>query len=110
MKLLTKGIRKSLPKLRSTGNLNATNVTVRAKFFDPCSQWTWYVTEGESVIEDGVEIDFHFYGYVVGHEKELGYFSLNELQSIKNNVGLGIERDKWFGTHNTLLDVMKSDL
>ena len=36
-----------------------------------------------------------FFGLVDGHENELGYFSLNELKSVKVR-GLGIERDMYF--------------
>ena len=36
-----------------------------------------------------------FFGYVEGFENELGYFSLNELKSVKK-MGLGIERDRHF--------------
>ena len=57
---------------------------VRVKFF--YGSWTWYVLEAEE--EDG---DVTFFGLVDGHEKELGYFSLNELAS----VGV-VERDFYF--------------
>ena len=33
------------------------------------------------------------YGYVVGFESELGYFSLKEIETIKGALGLGVERD-----------------
>lgn len=36
------------------------------------------------------------YGYVQGLENELGYFSLNELRSIKGSLGLSVERDLLF--------------
>ena len=36
------------------------------------------------------------FGLVYGLEKELGYFSLNELESVRGPLGLGIERDKSF--------------
>jgi len=97
MKLLTKAIRKTIPPLYTNEKLDASKVKIRVKFFDPCSQWTWYVTEGEPVLDDdGKEVDYRFFGYVIGHFNELGYFSLNELQNVKNRVGLGIERDMYF--------------
>jgi hypothetical protein len=37
-----------------------------------------------------------FFGLVEGHEKELGYFNLSELQSVKGPFGLKIERDMHF--------------
>lgn len=89
MKLLTQAIKKKLPPLRSQEK--EADPMVYVKFFDPCSQWTWFVTEGS---EDG--IDFTFFGWVVGLDQELGYFSLNELKRVKNRFGLGIERDLYF--------------
>jgi hypothetical protein len=65
--------------------------TVHVKFFTPWTSWTWYATEGSE--QDG---DFIFFGYVVGHEREWGYFSLNELSSVKGPMGLKIERDIHF--------------
>lgn len=85
MKLLTKEILKTLPALYS--NENNPDPMVRVKFFHPVSNWTWYATE-----YDGKDL---FFGLVDGHEKELGYFSLSELESVKVR-GLGIERDMYF--------------
>lgn len=96
MMLLTKEIRKRLPKLRETEG-QGDDAIVIVKFFDPCGSWTWYAVEGEPILDDGGnEVDFHFFGLVDGFEKELGTFSLNELASVKNRFGLGIERDMYF--------------
>ena len=96
MKLLTKKIRKQLPSLYSQDD-NGGKAIVYVKFFTPSSSWTWYATEGEPVLDDsGNEIDFCFFGLVDGHEKELGYFNLSELESINGPMGLPIERDLWF--------------
>lgn len=59
------------------------------KFFCPWNQWTWYATEAETQ-EDG---DIMFFGLVRGHEVELGYFMLSELESVKHRSGLKIERE-----------------
>lgn len=48
------------------------------------------MTEGEQEGDD-----FIFFGFVIGHEEEWGYFSLSELQSI-NVRGLTVERDLYF--------------
>lgn len=64
---------------------------VHVKFFCPWNQWTWFATEGE---EQGG--DFIFFGLVIGHEREWGYFSLNELASVTGPLGLKIERDIHF--------------
>ena len=96
MKLLTKKIRKQLPPLYSQDGKGGKSV-VFVKFFTPSSSWTWYATEGEPVLDDlGNEIGFQFFGLVDGHEKELGYFSLSELESINGPMGLPVERDLWF--------------
>jgi hypothetical protein len=68
--------------------------------------WTWYATEGSPVDEDGYmdtekeKVDFLFFGLVVGHVPELGYFSLNALKTAKEGLrgirALPIERDVWF--------------
>ena len=86
MKLLTKEILSKLPPLYSQEN--NPDPTVQVKFFDPCGSWTWY----------GIEFDGkdQFFGLVDGFEEELGYFSLSELASVKNKMGLGIERDRYF--------------
>lgn len=86
MKLLTKEIRKQLPPLYA--NEEVPDPMVVVKFFDPQSGWTWFATEF-----DGEDT---FFGLTVGHEAELGYFSLGELQSYKGRFGLGIERDLHF--------------
>ncbi len=84
MKLLTKEIEGSLPPFYSQENIE--DPIVRVKFFDPCGSWTWYGIEWNPM-------ERTFFGYVVGHENELGYFSLDELESLKGPLGLGIERD-----------------
>ena len=61
------------------------------KFFTPDSNWTWYATEGSEQDDD-----FLFFGYVIGHESEWGYFVLSELESAKGPLGLPIERDLYF--------------
>lgn len=86
MTLLTPELRATLPRLRSTENVE--DPVVHVKFFDPCSDWTWYVTEF-----DGQDLLF---GVVYGLEREWGYFSLRELESVRGRLGLGIERDIYF--------------
>ena len=86
MKLLTEELKRQLPRLYSTENQS--DPIVRAKFFLPDAQWTWYATEF-----DGHDT---FFGYVVGLENELGYFSLSELESVRGPLGLKVERDLYF--------------
>lgn len=37
-----------------------------------------------------------FFGLVIGHEPELGYFSVDELEQVRGRLGLPIERDLHF--------------
>jgi len=99
VKLLTKAIREKLPPLDHDGGEAGGDAVVIVKFFDPCGSWTWYATEGE---QDGD--NFMFFGLVDGFEKELGYFTLNELKSVKGSLGLGIERDLHW-TSKTLREI-----
>jgi len=93
MQLLTKELREKIPALYSQEN--EIDPMVYIKFFDPVGSWTWYVTEGEQK-----EDDFLFFGFVIGFEAELGYFTLNELETAKNKVSgiqaMPIERDLYF--------------
>jgi len=87
MKLLTEEIRKRLPPLGSQDDLGGKAVAY-VKFFTPDAGWTWWATQG------GAEgNDYLFFGLVEGRVKELGYFSLSELQSVRGPMGLPIERD-----------------
>ena len=86
MQLLTEEIRAKFPALYSSENEK--DPMVQCKFFTPDSSWTWYAIEF-----DGVDT---FFGLVDGFEKEMGYFSLSELQSVLGKLGLPIERDRYF--------------
>jgi hypothetical protein len=89
MELLPEEVRASLPKLYAQdGNRDP---VVHVKYFTPDSSWTWYATEGEPEEED-----FRFFGYVIGFEREWGYFVLSELESASGPWGLPIERDLYF--------------
>ena len=59
------------------------------KYFTPDSSWTWYLTE----YDPDERLAF---GLVIGHEPELGYFSLEELEELRGPLGLPIERDVHF--------------
>lgn len=87
MKLLTKEILEKLPKPYTQEEKGLDAVAI-VKFFTPDSNWTWYATEF-----DGDDL---FFGLVDGFEKEIGYFRLSELQSVKGALGLPIERDMYF--------------
>ncbi len=92
MMLLTAEIRKKLPKL-GVNEAKGMGAPIVVKFFHPMSSWTWYATEFDG--------DDTFFGLVDGFEKELGYFSLRELETTVVR-GLHIERDRYFGFEHTV--------
>lgn len=111
MKLLTKEIERSFPPWMSTDGKPPDQVRVVVKFFTPDSNWTWYATEACAVVAADereyplcekpapVRSDVLFFGLVSGHEMELGYFALSELERVRGKLGLPIERDTyWTGT------------
>lgn len=84
MKLLTQENKKQLPPLYAQDG-KGDEAMAFVKFFAPTNNWTWYAMEF-----DGEDT---FFGLVDGFEKELGYFSLKELESVTLPFGLKIERD-----------------
>ena len=68
-------------------------------------QWTipgGHIDDEDRSIEAGAvrELDEetnNAFGLCCLHEKELGYVNLDELLEFKGQLGLGIERDKFFG-------------
>ena len=53
--------------------------------------WTWFITE--------ISIDKNIcFGYIISPfcSGELGYFSLEEIKSIRGSLGIGVERDLEF--------------
>ena len=88
MKLLPNGIERKLPPLKGQEE-KGWDAIAYVKLFDPTGSWTWYATEYDPARR-------MFFGLVRGFEDELGYFSLDELESIRGAWGLGIERDIYF--------------
>ena len=86
MELIPQEIKELIPKLYETEEQNDPVAYIKL-FLDG---WTWYITE--------LSIDNNIcFGYVISpFESELGYFSLNEIKSIKGSLGLGVERDLSF--------------
>jgi len=107
MKLITKEIEKRLQAhpIKSTETKKEDDIQVLVKFFTPWSSWTWFVTEAEW-LED--QKTWEFFGLVVGHEVELGYFWLSELEGVTGPFGLKIERDMHFDPKTTLAEVRKN--
>lgn len=69
------------------------------KLFTPDANWTWYITELS--LEDNDTC----FAYVIGLENELGYFSLSEIEAIRGQLRLPVERD--FGFTPTKLSEIK---
>lgn len=86
MKLLTHELRKQLPPLGTTATQD--DPLVVCKFFTPDNSWTWYAIEFDG--------DDTFYGLVDGFDQEFGTFSLAELESVRGQLGLPVERDLHF--------------
>lgn len=92
MKLLTQAIKKQLAKypLRSQDGKKGDALCI-CKFFLCQGAWTWYVLEANLETKE-------LFGVVINGdgEGEYGYFSLDELEHLKSQIGLGVERDLYF--------------
>ena len=97
MKLMTASIRKAIPALYSQDGKDPKDVKVHVKFFHPLSNYTFYATEFDP--ETG-----RFFGLAVLHEIELGYVTLEELETTVVR-GLPMERDRWLSADFTLADL-----
>lgn len=84
--LIPSNLRRALPGLYSTEHDD--DPMVRTKLFTPWSNWTWYVTEF-----DGDDVLF---GLVDGHEVELGYFAVSDLEALEGPGGVRVECDQHF--------------
>lgn len=94
MKLMTKAIEakaRKFPMKSQDGKGGDAEVIV--KFFYPYGSGTWLATEAEYTEEDG----WIFFGAAeIGHGYEWGYFSLNELLTVRKFGKPAIERDMHF--------------
>jgi len=91
MKLLTQDLKQRIPALyHNEVNKTPTHeMIVHVRYFCPWNTWVWLGLE--LLPEEDL-----FYGYVIGHFPEFGYFSLAELESVRGPMGLRIERDTSF--------------
>lgn len=89
MKLITKELENRFSEVGSQEHI--ADPIVIAKFFTPVGSATWYATEYNP--QDKI-----CFGYVKGlGGDEFGYFSIEELESVKLPLGLKIERDLYSG-------------
>lgn len=86
---LPRAMRMTQEELKRLPALGSDATTAQVKFFQPWGGWTWYMMEYDPSTYEG-------FGYVVGHEPELGYFNLKELGALRGIGGLTIERDRHF--------------
>ena len=86
-KLLPDDIAKLLPPLYATENID--DPVAHVKLFTPDSSWSWFLTEFDPVQR-------LCFGFVIGLDQELGYFSLDELEAVRGPLGLPIERDLYW--------------
>jgi hypothetical protein len=87
MPVLTDELRKLLPPLHSQEKEK--DPLLICKYYMPLNKWVWYPIEF-----DGEDT---FFGYVVGDNPELGYFTLSKLERITEAYGL-IRDDKYQST------------
>lgn len=97
-KLIPQELLSAIPDLYSTEN--SKDPICHVKLFTPDASWNWYITEISKSDNDTC------FGYVIGLERELGYFSLSEIESVRGHLGLEVERDLYFTP--TLLSKVKT--
>lgn len=91
MKILTKEVLKAFAKQGKTGNMQAKDIKIVLKLFNPTGAGTWYLYEKED--------DDIYWGYVNLGDidcAECGTVSMSELMAFRGRFGLGIERDMHF--------------
>jgi hypothetical protein len=89
MELIPKELINTIPKLYETED---TDPIIYVKLFTPDANWSWFVSELS------IDKDICF-GLVISpfvEDEEMGYFSLNELKTVRGKLGLPVERDLWF--------------
>jgi len=95
MKLMNKTLEARFAKVGSQDG-KGNEAIVIAKFFNPVGAATWWATEYDPATRE-------FFGYVSlwggvnDTDAEWGYFSLDELESLRLPLGMKIERDRYFG-------------
>lgn len=96
-KLIPNSMLEEIPNLYETEDIK--DPLCHIKLFTPDNNWTWYIIE---ISKDDKNLCF---AYVIGHESELGYVTLDELENLHGPLGLSIELDTSFTP--TLLSEVK---
>jgi len=90
MQLITTELEETIPMLYATEDIKLEDKRVYAKLFTPDTDWTWYI------MELSIEERICFAMTQNDSCMEIGYTSIDELESIKGPLGLGVERDLGF--------------
>ncbi len=96
---MTEEIKKKLPELQTQED-SGDDAIAYVKYFTPDGNFTWYVLEYDPTEKT-------FYGFVVGLQAELGYFTLQQLKEVRGPWGLPVERDLHFQP-TTLAEIKKT--
>jgi hypothetical protein len=88
MTLITKTLARQIPALYAQDG-KGMEATAFVKLFTPDANWTWYITEMDPKTGE-------CFGLVDGHERELAYFDLADLEALRGPLGLPVERDLHF--------------
>lgn len=83
-RLMTKELARKVPPLGATEDER--DPIAFCKLFTPGSDWSWYLTEYDPETREA-------FGLVHGDYEEIGYFNLDELESLCGPNGQRIERD-----------------
>ena len=109
MKLLTKELKNKIPPLYAQDEKGLEAIAY-LKLFNPCGSETWYITEASAtlldesgnffeialkdILPDDDIIDIRMFGLITGSQfDELGYFSLNEIESIGANPNMNLDQN-----------------
>ena len=91
--LLPYEIRENLPLLGSQQSKGGQAKPV-AKCCIADGSLSWYITEGSARRDaDGKAVDYLLYGLVAGMRRQLDYFWLSDLTTIRSPSGLLVQRD-----------------
>jgi len=85
--LMPPAVAASLPEMYTTGH--DANSMAQVKWYTPDSTWSWFVIEYDP-------LERLAFGMVHDFQKELGYFTVEDIEEIRGPLGLKVERDLWF--------------
>lgn len=90
MRLMTAELKKRFAKVGSQEHVK--DPVIIAKFFNPTGAGTWWATE----YDPENKMIFGYASIFGDWNDEWGYSSLEELESYKGPLGIGIERDLYW--------------